>query len=920
MKPKYSAFRKLALPAVIVLPAIAPIAYSAIVSPDTFGNVIVESGTNAADTILASGGTDLTPTVLIEAGATLTGDVGLQNAIRVTAPNYTINNSGDISGNLDGIFVNAASSGTITIQNNSGAFIEGGTSAIFLEGNGGSVFNLGTITGEFGGIRTGMNAQITNAGTILGNQGDGITLGPDGEIFNSGTIQGSTGIYAENGSYVVNSGTIRSTVAGGAAFLAGASLPNGIDDELVGIDGELNIKPSEILLMGTNDLVLNLGSLILGNVVGAGELDTITFNGGLTSPSGISNVIRGDVTGFGTITKQGSGVAFIGTVNDVNSDLFVMTNTIQINGGGLYINADIEGLTGPLATINANGTALGGTGSWDANVNVNSGGISAGGIPINLDNSPSNAVGRLAIFGDVVHQSDTFIRLDINPDTVINNGVNSDLIKQSGVDNTYTVTGADLRISPTDINRVITPGTYTIIDSDAPIIGFNQFGTVGVQFNDNVSDTGDFIAGGSGPNYLDSVLTNFFVTPGLENGNTNLVVDIDYGFRNLPGLSKNERSIAAALDTLALRAGTGELGLTEQDLIAALALSDLDTVQDSLDAINPESNVDLAIGVINSNYRLHRMVQDRMALARNQPATVTMTTPPPVMDAKGGMLRQSAVVQQSWASRGSVWGSYSYDWQDFEDRDSIRNSDGDTQAFTIGFDYRTSPGFLIGGLVDGSKSDFDLSGGSSDIDSLRFALYGTFGESLGFYSDFLAGYGTHDLEQSGRVGGIGGLAGRRGFSSDADSFQALLTAGFAMGNEQVKHGPFIGLEYQNLDVDSFSSSGGPLVVGVDDYGIDSFRGLVGYRFNGEYGGFRPYLSVAYAHEFKDDYNDATGSIGGVNFDIEGPQLRSAFIVTAGSGIALNQNLMLDVGYRGEIRYESTGISSHGGTIGLTYSF
>jgi uncharacterized protein YhjY with autotransporter beta-barrel domain len=967
MKPKYSLFHKFALPALIVLPAVAPIAYGAIINPDAFGNVISLSGTTSADTIIASGGSSSTPVVTIESNASLSGDAVWQNAVRITSPGYTINNSGSLSGGAQGVFVTSLSSSTALINNYSGSLVEGGNDGIFFEGSGGRVVNLGTIrgitglssdgidgldgmivvnsgiisgnsiginagnalevtntfgasivgssgygmdvgdnavitnqagaviSGQLGGIRTGIEAVISNSGLIQGMDGDGINLGLEGEIYNFGTIQGTTGLYAVGGAYLVNSGTLRSTVVGGDAFLAGS-------------------------IGGFNNLVLNQGSLVVGNLVGAGANDTLTFNGGLAFPSGSSNVVRGDVIDFGTITKQGAGVAFIGTVNDVNADLFVRTDTIQINSGGLYINADIEGLTETRATINANGSALGGTGIWDANVNVNAGGFSAGAIPVNLDNSPSNSVGRVSIFGNVVHQSNSFIRLDINPDTVINSGVNSDLIEQFGSGNTYNVAGGNLRISSTNTNRVITAGTYTVIDSDSPILGLNQFGTIGVQFNNNIIDTGSYIASGSGLNYLDSVFTNYFITPGLENGNTNLVIDVDYRFRDLPGLSRNEASIGAALDTLALRAGTGELGAAEQDLISALALSDLETVQASLDAINPESNVDLAIGVINSNYRLHRMVQDRMAMARNQPATVTMTTPPPVMDAKGGMVRQSAVVQHSTASRGSVWGSYSYDWQDFEDRDSIRNSDGDTQAFTIGFDYRTSPGFLIGGLIDGSRSDFDLSRGSSDIDSLRFALYGSFGESLGFYSDFLAGYGTHDLDQSRRTGGIEGLAGRRGFSSDADSLQAMLTAGFAMGNERVKHGPFIGAEYQNLDVDRFSSRGGPLVVGVDDYGIDSLRGLIGYRINGEMGGFRPYISAAYAHEFKDDFNDTTGTIGGVDFDIQGPRLRSAFIVTAGSGFALSQNLMLDIGYRGEIRYEGTGISSHGGTVGLSYSF
>lgn len=74
--------------------------------------------------------------------------------------------------------------------------------------------------------------------------------------------------------------------------------------------------------------------------------------------------------------------------------------------------------------------------------------------------------------------------------------------------NTYDVTGADLRISSTDVNRVITPGTYTIVDSGEPIVGFNSCGTVGVQFNANTPDIGQFQAVGSGPNYLNSVFTN----------------------------------------------------------------------------------------------------------------------------------------------------------------------------------------------------------------------------------------------------------------------------------------------------------------------------------------------------------------------------------------------------------------------------
>ncbi|MEX1048799.1 MAG: autotransporter outer membrane beta-barrel domain-containing protein [Akkermansiaceae bacterium] len=1020
MKPKYSRFRKLALPALIVLPSIAPLTYAAIIVPGITGDFTVLSGPAAADTVDAIGGTSATPSITIQEGATLTGDAVLQYAVIVSAPGYTIDNSGTLSVAAEAaIFVDAAASADITIINNEGALIEGGNDGVYLDGDGGTIFNSGIIRGNNGvnsdgiegfsgltvtnsglisgnssgivadddlqvfnergaatsggvnegifalnnafienfgsitsdqadaivvlddavifnstnldeddepedggfiegaesgifagnnlqlvnedmasiyglngyGVNAGDNAQITNeeGGLISGSLG-GIIVGADAEIINDGIIEGEIGITTTDGSLVINSGIIRSTEEGGIAFSGG---------------------------FGDDEVILTSGSLVEGDILGGGGTNTLTLDGGATSPQSPTNIIRGSVTDFETITKEGAGVALIGGVEDVETGLLVITDTIDINSGGLYFNADIQGLTGPLATINANGSAVGGTGVWDADVFVNSGGISAGAIPIDLDVTPENSVGLLEIRGDVVHQQGSFIRMDIIPDTVINPGVNSDLILQTGAGNTYDVSGGNLRISPTDVNRVITPGTYTIIDSEEAIVGLGDFGNIGIQFNDNILDTGPFRAAGSGPDYMDSVLINYFSAPGLEDDGTNLVIDFDYDFAGLPGLSQNQATIAAVLDALALQAGTGTLGEAEQDLIAALALSDLPAVQASLAALDPQSSVALAIGIVNSNYRLHRMVQDRMGMARNQPGTTTMTSPAPMRDAKGGLI-YSPPTQQVHTNRGAVWGAFSWDRMDFDDRDSIRDSDGDIKAFTIGVDYRVDSRFVMGGLIDGSRSDFDFNGGSSDIDSLRFAAYGTFGQAMGFYSDFLVGYGTHDLDQNQTFGGV--FATSDGFSNDADSFQAMLTAGFAMGTQQFKHGPYAGLEYQRISVDGFSPLGGVFGLTVDDYRISSLRGLIGYRMDGVVGGFLPYASIAYAHEFRDSPNNASATIGGTSFRVTGPELRSSVLVTAGAGFAFTENLMMDIGYRGDIRAESTGLSSHGATVGLTFNY
>lgn len=882
---------------------------------DPDGNLTIPSGTNAADTINANGGTDPTPTVALETGATITGDPVIGTGIVVNADGYTIVNNGFLSGDYEAIFT---TNNDLIVFNTAFATIQGGTDGIvagdglfvvnetlgsisglgatgygIIAGDEASVFNdpTATISGGAGGIFVDDNAEITNDGNIFGGTGAGVDFVDNGYVINTGLITGNVGINVDPtatiGSEIINSGEIRTTQANGDAIILG---------------------------LGDDILTLNEGSLITGSISGGGGIDSLTFNGGLSMPGGIQNSIRGNVDGFSTITKQGGGVALIGTPSDVGAGYEVYADTINIDGGGLYINADVFSQTGGTATINANGAALGGTGEWFADVNVLSGGISAGAIPINLDSNPNNSVGAVAIYGDVVHSPGSFIRFDVVPDAPIIDGINSDIIEQIGAGVSYDVTGANLRISPTDINKVITPGQYILVDSDTPIIGANSLGTIGIQFNDNVPDTGIFTPTGSGPNYLGSVLTDRFTTISLADGDTNLVLGVDYNFQGLPNLTQNQASLGAALDTLALQAGTGTLGAPEQDLISALALSDLGTVQSALYALGPDSTFALTTGIMNSNYRTHRMVQNHLAMVRGNSGVTTVAPSEPMYDSKGGMIG-SAPTTQTMSSRGNVWGAVSYDWQDYEDDNTGAEFDGETGAVTAGFDYRLSPMLVLGGLIDASTSDFDYSGGSSDVDSLRFIVYGTYGESLGFYSDFLAGYGTHSLDQKSSLFGTS-----FGSDTDADSLQAMLTFGYTMGSETVKHGPFAGLEYQEVNVDGFNRSAGLFSTNVGDYDTDSLRGLIGYRIDATYGAFRPYASVAYAHEFQDGGSSTTSTIGGVPFSVRGPEQGSSVLVTAGTSFMFNPNLALDVGYRGDISVDDSGITSHGATIGLNYSF
>jgi len=841
---------------------------------------------------------------------------GKRNGVVGLGNGSIIANSGSITGTTgDGLQVGI----NATVTNNTSVFIgpdfgghiSGGVNGV-VAGNGLVLNNqnLGLIAGGTGdGIQAGLNAAITNAlgATITGGD-DGIQAGAGANITNAGTITATYGINLPNGNGAIgNTGTISGTNDG--ILIGGGPGVTVINSGLITSAGNAINGGA-----GNEILDFNLNSRVVGTVNGGGGVDTINFNGGLTSPYSLGNYgnsVSGNVTGFTDINKTGSGVAFIGLPGD---PLYSVTSkNISITGGGLYINADIAGHTVAQTTISAGGETLGGTGTWNANLSITSGSFSAGSIPIDLDVNPRNAVGLVTITGNVVHSDGSFIRFDVNPNTPVLNGIDSDLIRQTGVGKTYNLASTNLRISSTNNNQIIRNGTYTVVNSDAPITG--AIGNVSVQFNPNVNytDTG-FIGSEVNPlavspyNDSSTVLANYFTSASKSLDQTDLLLTVQHNYAGLPGLTANQSSLGSALD-----ASISSSNALTQDFIAALDNSSLLVVQDTLASLVPDALLESTSALISSNYRTHRVVQDHLAMTRSSGATVIEA--PATTDAKGGAI--PARTTTSGRGLGNVWGTVSYDWKNSDFGNS--KFKGEDASFTAGIDYRIASDWLIGLLVDGSRGNYDYTGGSSDVESLRIGVYGTYGQATGIYSDFYAGYANHSMDVDRSLGGI--LAGTSNSSSaDATSFQAMLTVGYAMMYDKIKHGPFIGLEYQNINVDSYTQTG-PLPINVSSLNVDSLRGLIGYRAEVCYGQFTPYASVAYAHEFENGAFSTTASIpGGAVFGVNGGGLESAILISVGTGYTFTPQLGLNIGYHGELATSGNGVDSNGGFIGLNYSF
>ena len=281
---------------------------------------------------------------------------------------------GAITGAPNGVStVYAAATVTVT---NAGAIKGTAANGIYLKNSSGVVANQagGTITGAVSGVRiyndfgTTHGATVTNAGTITGTSGPGVSITASAGSAASanmtnlagGTITGTTGVYIHDFSSapttITNAGTITGTGGTAIQFASGMN----------------------------NTLILQTGSVLNGTAIGG---DSATGNTVILRGSGTAN---NQFTNFFFLDVQASGVW---ALNGASVAAFALQAT-EIQSGTLVIgDASHPGaaLTSPV-TVNAGG-ALAGQGMVIGDVAVLSGGAIAPGAasPFTTLNVTGNA-------------------------------------------------------------------------------------------------------------------------------------------------------------------------------------------------------------------------------------------------------------------------------------------------------------------------------------------------------------------------------------------------------------------------------------------------------------------------------------------------------------------------------------------------
>jgi len=775
---------------------------------------------------------------------------------------------GSITGtNLDGVLATDEA----IIDNQSGASIWGSIDGVDVDS--GRVTNRGTITGDSGdGIEgdfdTAGNTVVNNYSIIRG--GDiGINLNDGNDTVNNwsgGNITGGTvGVYSGNGMDTVsNYGTITG-------------------------DGGLAID----LAAGDDTLWLRSGSRVNGNVDGGDDTDVINFQW--------YNTTTGDVFGFEDANKVSGGLSLVtGSLTserlDVQSGMLTLLN-------GMMGATDVEvGGFGSFAELGGLGTFI------SDDINVNSRGVvSPGSRPIS--EQWWNAIGSAELRANTDFNNGSTYRVDYNPS---NNS--HDFLTVRGDLNLNA--GSTLAVSPTSVDAPIQDGSRRVINQIDAVAGDNTTGNFTFRMFDL---EGDVVNAQANSAYWVSNTGNFnssAVTLGSFVRGDYVYMTVNHDYTNIPGLSASGNAFAQYLNTILAEAPGNS---TLSDFLGFIDYSNDNLVADVLNSYDPSLHISVGDTLVHTGHTLNRVVENHLNMVRNQDAPAP--APAPQYDAKGGVIA-AAPSGSTYGHKWTAWVTGSFENLNYErgGTSSLRDIDGNSASATVGIDYKVSDSFYLGILGQLGRTDLD-EGSFTEVetDSTYFGLYGTFTGLEGFFFDFLVAYGDHDIDTQRYV-----FPGSANASYGADGFTGMIGGGYMMGGGgSWKWGPVASLEYQNMDIDSFSETGA-LGLSVKSRSIDSFRSLLGVKAEYTGGRFDLYGAIRWAHDFSgSDDRDITGGFGGLGGGFSTSaysRSEDSLVLNLGVSTAFTDWFSLGLGYFGEVSLDDNGVDAHGGSLEASFSF
>ncbi len=767
------------------------------------------------------------PAVALAGQTTINGVGNIPRGLRVDniAGNYTITTEATAIVNTTGTGVRIGA-GTSFITN-SGTIISTAERGIRFDNasTAGTAVNLGAITAQNQGIHMQSGGTAVNRGVITSTAERGIHINGGGTATNSGTITSANqGIHIQGGGTANNSGTITSGGQG------------------IHVQGGGTVNNS-----GTITSTANMGIQIAG---GGAAINTGTIN---AQDNGIQ------VAGGGTINNSGTVISTTG-------------QALRLAGGGTITHSGslIQGIQG---IVLQNGGTLNSSGNITAQNQA---------IVVN------NAAGTVNITGGLIQRTSSGVAIDFAGGADTLSISYATITRPDAGDLIQTGAGNDT-INIGNWARLLAGGGAGVINGQGGAGDTLNFNFTGVS-----SDLGSQLQAAVAAQGATGSVVFRGITYSWQNIENRNVTTSSYESRVSTG---NQRAVARALDNINSLPGTDIIDLFK-------TLDGTTDIANAMDQLSPQRYELFSSVLLNhaaftgqdiagylSNARagssgfdfsglslldkdlafenLFAGVGDVSKTMSDAPSTPVVSRVKAPVKKLGGFVSGDLILAEQNAVPGIP-----------------QDIDYTTKGFTLGVDYRFLENLVVGLMFSYGQTEADFSTNDSlDVSTYAPAIYASWNQE-GLYVDGLFSYGWNELSQTRGIS-FGGLNRQAGGHTDGQQIVGSLTVGHDWKSGGFVFGPYLGMQYVNLDMDPFTETGaGALSLNVGRQEVDSFRtklgGAVSYTAKIKSVTIRPSLSAAWQHEFLDDSRGITASfsdaaVGSFVVDTTKPERDSALI-------------------------------------------
>jgi outer membrane lipase/esterase len=297
---------------------------------------------------------------------------------------------------------------------------------------------------------------------------------------------------------------------------------------------------------------------------------------------------------------------------------------------------------------------------------------------------------------------------------------------------------------------------------------------------------------------------------------------------------------------------------------------------------------------------------------------------------QSGLARTATIQRQidlSGQHRGpngvNVWASAGADSLSFTNAANFPNASGTPFGGTVGADYRTQGGAILGMAVTaGNQKQGFTTGGRFSQTGEALSLYAAYSAGP-LWGNAIASYGLLQNNIERQVT-IGSFVDQNDANADGHSLALALRGGYDLHIGPITTGPVAGAVLQQVRINGFTENGtsGLSALSFGSQTRGSAVSQLGWRGSMELGNWQPFVDLEWNHEFANKNRTITTSLT----TIAAPSWSAAAIpiasnwATAAVGVSWTVSPQVIVAAAASAMFASPRASSYGGDLAVNVSF